>query len=872
MSISMKKLVLIIGILSVWKTAVCKQIDEYGNNSASSTKAVDSETQTGMNNNLVSIVFDKKTGKLVSLKNLATGDEYIKKPNGDGNPFRAYLDAKELPKPLRFGFPNPVQPPDDALKGMLIQPKDCVLKKSMFVRNQNGGTLQLTLEHPTTSIVFDLKTHLPDDDYAVHLELTAINTGKKTHQLIMAIPYLTGVQLGNDGNTNLAVRLLEFGQSRGEAWKNAGDIYGRQWGGQWNAVYEPSLNEGLGVIVYDKTLQEKILQRHPGGIMSVLYFVNQELPPGKVVQYPKAELLVHKGNWKVTAHRYGEWFRSAFTIRKQPKWVDEVGMFVGPWIPSPDAVAEAKKHSGNSGGFKSFTQLPQLYARDQYDLKEWAQYWQGVIRHKIYHSYNHTDGIYDCREDLGGVMALKEGIARSEKIGRYSGLYFASATVRKDSVFFQSPNPGAGQSPKDWMLMETPNAKEAGVDGGTGYIHMCLRYGPWQDHVAAVCKRLLRETGAKYIRLDEAGSSFGVCHNPAHHHKNPYVATAEMLEFFRVVRAAMDEVDPEALLFTEGGTDLLSISCNGTLGMWAPGIDIAPLRLVASSYIGLSYGQGQVDCALNGYICGGHSACGGGWWNAHHGSIWSPGLERMPKRYAGQPGCPAKGISLRWNELERTFVDATRHGTTTDVNPIGIDQDPEQWAGRLWKSENYWLLVCGDRAAYRPKKPVRVKLPELPDDVKYAIEYDVETLAMREAKLERGKDGIIVTTQAGFSAVLLPRPSCPPLIDVSKLPTLNKGKSQYIKLTAVAPWRSPASKVKVQVSAKGLQTSPQDVELPVKITLTPSTEIDLSRYKMEPPPGSPVPQVCHPPESEVGYYKLEVKGDCLPLKRWIEVK
>jgi len=76
----------------------------------------------------------------------------------------------------------------------------------------------------------------------------------------------------------------------------------------------------------------------------------------------------------------------------------------------------------------------------------------------------------------------------------------------------------------------------------------------------------------------------------------------EQLEFLRKVRAAMDEVESRSPAITEGTTDALAISCNGTWAMWGSGPDIAPLRLVLPDYLGFSYHLGQVDCALNGHI------------------------------------------------------------------------------------------------------------------------------------------------------------------------------------------------------------------------------------------------------------------------------
>jgi hypothetical protein len=83
----------------------------------------------------------------------------------------------------------------------------------------------------------------------VEMRLTVVNKGMKCHKIMSAVPYLTGLSLGENRETNLGVRLREFGQSRAPAWSLNGDIYSRGWSVQWNAAYEPAMNEGIGMII-----------------------------------------------------------------------------------------------------------------------------------------------------------------------------------------------------------------------------------------------------------------------------------------------------------------------------------------------------------------------------------------------------------------------------------------------------------------------------------------------------------------------------------------------------------------------------------------------------------------------------------------------
>lgn len=803
--------------------------------------------------------FDAETGALISLKNQVTGDEMLKKPEGEGNPFRVWLNPTERPPALGLAWPYPIQPPEGTLGGTIIEPRECRLKSSKFRREGDGGELDLVLQHLPSSLTFQMNARLPDKDVALEMRLTVVNSGDRSQKLLVAMPYLTGLGLGQDPSTNLGVRLREFGQAQAPAWSLQGGVYGRDWGGQWNAVYEPSLNEGLGLIVQDPKILNKMIRRFPPSGMSVLYFNLTELGPGQSAEFPTTQILVHTGDWKVIARRYANWFESSFPLRKTPAWVDQMDLFVGSWIPSPDAVIQAQSHPETPGAFRSFRDLPLLYLQDTYDLKEWAQYWQSVVDTGRYDAYDHTDGVYEVRRDLGGAQALAEGNARLRQDGRVLGLYMASKTVRKDSILFRN-------SPmEDWLLMDTPDKK---IPPEALSLWVCGGYEPWQDHLARTCQRLLRETGARYIRLDEMGHPFEPCFNQAHHHPDPYGAMTWNLELLRKVRSAMDEVDPEALLFTEGAFELLHLQTNGALCLWSPGIDLAPLRLTAPDYLCFSYHSGQIESALNGFVCGRTLACNGeGWFTEHHNKIWGAGLEKKPPCYlAAAPDGQPKN-EMQWHVLGHTFMAAMRHGDPLDQSPLAPSQDPQDWAGRIWRSPQYWIMLAGNRAGMRPSVPVSVELPEVPQGCTRAYEFDLATLERRETPIT-GRSGPVaqagcprpqgdpetdsrpsVELKAGFSCVFLPLPECPPLVESApEALVLGPGGSLEIELKAFEPWSPAPETRRVSLSVSGLEVSSEEANLPARI------------------------RVSAPNDVEPGLYPIMVQGDVLPLKRWIRVE
>jgi len=122
-------------------------------------------------------------------------------------------------------------------------------------------------------------------------------------------------------------------------------------------------------------------------------------------------------------------------------------------------------------------------------------------------------------------------------------------------------------------------------------------------------------------------------------------------------------------------------------------------------------------------------------------------------------------------------------------------------------------------------------------------------LKMEPAPLERTSEGIFVTVKNTFSAVFLPLPDCPSLIQMDDPSTLVPGQEVTVELTAFAPWRGKLVETNVTVTAPGLE-----VDGAGEVTLPASVPLKV------------------PEGTEPGKYFVSVSGDCLPLKRWVEVQ
>jgi hypothetical protein len=91
---------------------------------------------------------------------------------------------------------------------------------------------------------------------------------------------------------------------------------------------------------------------------------------------------------------------------------------------------------------------------------------------------------------------------------------------------------------------------------------MCMDHAPWRTYLAETCARLIEETGADGVRIDEMGGAARICLNKKHPHTfarwRHYNELQAQSDAARQVRRAMDGVNPNSVLLSESqGIDVL---------------------------------------------------------------------------------------------------------------------------------------------------------------------------------------------------------------------------------------------------------------------------------------------------------------------------
>ncbi|WP_341215999.1 DUF6259 domain-containing protein [uncultured Wocania sp.] len=793
-------------------------------------EVIDDDNLIGLQNKSLSVVFNKQSGQLVSMINKNTNDNYIKTPNG-GNIFRFFVNTASMPR-LRSGAQN------SDYGGVILDPSSCKLDTFKIIKKDESNELVLNYvyEKLNIQIKLQLELHNHKDNFDASIAIT--NTGKEAFTGYLAFPYLTGVCLGEDKSTNLAVNMWDRGYPGAKAWERPlGGVYGKNVSMQWQTVYEPEGKQGLAFITMDKDFSNKVLSTFPEGGMSSLYFDKKVIEPSKTREWPSARFVVYNGNWRTAAKAYNNWFENNVQTRKIPEWYkEEVSTRSSTWFPTKETIEENKQDSV-SNAFTSFQQLHSLFSSPIFgnninDCMEIAMWNEGVNKWPETYGPWMSSGFIDYRGDLGGKEAFKKGVEICHTYGRRVGMYVAAYGARTASPIFEGDwEKYAIKNRNGKPVMDYRKGKE--VYGAFN----CPGYKPWQDNLIRVCS-MLADAGVDEIRLDEFGFPFRPCYNEAHNHKSPFNANKWMRDCLRRIREATDKINPELFLSTEFYMDYFNESANGALIMDCPGNEIDAMKVAMPNYVPLSYHASSSEAAITGAIMSKTESRRNNW-------AWgNVGVEK-PDDYDEN-----FVVNLKWHELHPTFSEAVTYGDVTEWDPIA-ENDPK-WMGHVWKSKDYWVLTGGHiDATPLPTSEVRIKLPELPKAISSAYEFNVETLEMREVGIDRVNGEVYINLKSAVSAVLFPFPNCKPLPIIRQKNEFAGGNdTMEIQVSLFAPWNHE----KTSNDFENIFLEVPGFEVTNKVT------------------GKVKTFMIHKDDTTSnGNYHYSVSGECMKVKRWFEV-
>ncbi len=272
-------------------------------------------------------------------------------------------------------------------------------------------------------------------------------------------------------------------------------------------------------------------------------------------------LTVHYGDWHTPMAAYAEWAHRVWQFRPFPSRLKHIRNMDCPGWAQNILFRDGKYRTDFITARTDCVELmswwewsplgPFMTPLDQLDkvltpaqIKEWQPYFvkDPVTGQKM---WNNQPGDYKgYNERFGGLPAFRKAIETYQKRGVLVTLY--------TDPFRLDENCDTGRAHgKQWTVV-LPDGKPS-----TSYevYNPCHNLAEVRQWAAETMGRVMRETGADGIRLDEYGHRGWACYSEAHDHtfQEPGITqwNKAVAEACRLIHAEMDKVRPDLVLTTE---------------------------------------------------------------------------------------------------------------------------------------------------------------------------------------------------------------------------------------------------------------------------------------------------------------------------------
>ncbi|GEM_PF-1801059 len=331
------------------------------------------------------------------------------------------------------------------------------------------------------------------------------------------------------------------------------------------------------------------LPKSPGTNMSFSYS-GMNLKTNEKWDLPEAVLGVMNGDWRAAMESYREWYETWSHKQHFPNKLTNVFNHEG---------ISSIYHFHNKDGYNTDIRKPGHHLMGHVRPTYWSEntpdmlehvcwdgaevvtpehqkemesiaqkygkeykIWRDAVIDGIHYSWDFTMGDYGLtgyNEMWGGLPAFKKYLAEMKEKGFVVTLYINKAHAGLNSIIGKKYGP-------QWGVMWP----EGNYYWPYWMWEMCNDNPLWRQYLADTCKRLIKETGADGIRIDELGGAQRICYNPQHQHTfalpGQYTTLQAQTDACRRIREAVDEVDPNAVLMSETpGQDTMWQYLDGTL-------------------------------------------------------------------------------------------------------------------------------------------------------------------------------------------------------------------------------------------------------------------------------------------------------------------
>jgi hypothetical protein len=463
---------------------------------------------------------------------------------------------------------------------------------------KTGFTAELALPQPALRATLTVNM----EREGLRLGLNLVNGGSEPVDFKLAFPHLAGLGVSRQmawdyyfypwGGGVISDRPASIRRGYGdyEAMYQVMDIFSPSQGGGlylrvddkqgWHKIFslrkhvrgETEFNgdqlNGVNMRVKAEYRTPNPLEQVPGTAMSADY-LRRSRPPGGSFAPADAVLAAHAGGWQQAMQAYADWAHRAWKWRPYPSRLKSVrNMMAAGWGQGilfkdgkyrTDIIQPPKPGIGRTmtdcielmswwdwsplGPFMTpFDKLEEVLTPAQ--IKMWEPYFviDPVTGQKM---WNNQPGDYlGYNERFGGLPAFREAVKTYQQMGSLTTLY-------TDPFRLDENCPTGKAHGKEWCVINQDDKLSTGYE----VFNPCHDLPAVRRWVADTMGRVMRETGADGIRLDEYGHRGWACYNPDHQHTyaEPGItqwqkATAEAT---RMVHEEMDKVRPDLVLTTE---------------------------------------------------------------------------------------------------------------------------------------------------------------------------------------------------------------------------------------------------------------------------------------------------------------------------------
>lgn len=325
------------------------------------------------------------------------------------------------------------------------------------------------------------------------------------------------------------------------------ECYGMEYPIQVLGLFSPRLGSGLCLLVHDRKgcFKKYTLEKTSHGVNWGVEYPAQECQPGESLETAPTALLGHTGDWRVELAAYRHWVKTWYApLTSRKDWLRDVYDYhqhcVRTTRPRPDinqTIREANLYDAKTNTYR--IQEVARQEREFLGVQPYVHIFDAGYTYEDSQKYGYL-GDYCNFDEIGGKAKLAAAIAQAQQAGIPMGFYINGCECDVGSLWAQKHLADS--------LIVNEKGKPQGFFPCLRYV--CPEYIPWQDHLAAVCRRIATELKPMGIYLDERGYTIAKrrCWSRNHGHPVPSSLVWGEHEILRKIRQA---TPAETALITE---------------------------------------------------------------------------------------------------------------------------------------------------------------------------------------------------------------------------------------------------------------------------------------------------------------------------------